>query len=65
MVSNQGVGGREMKVGDLVKVKAPRTNNERGGAWLVLDYKGLTILAQNIKTAKKGWLRAESFKVVS
>ena len=54
-----------MQVGDVVKVKAPRTNNERGGAWLVLDYKGLTILAQNIKTAKMGWLRAESFKVAS
>ena len=54
----------KFKVGDLVKVKAPRTNAERGGAWLVLDCKGLTILAQNIKTAKMGWLRAESFKVI-
>ena len=54
-----------MKVGDLVKVKVPRTNAEKAGAWLVLDYKGLTIFAQNIKTAKTGWLRADSFKVVS
>jgi len=54
-----------MKVGDLVKVKVPRTNAHRAAVWLVLDFKGLTILAQNIKTAKKGWLRAESFKVIS
>ena len=54
-----------MKVGDLIKVKVPRTNAERSGAWLVLDCKGVTILAQSIKTAKTGWLRAESFKVVS
>jgi len=54
-----------VKVGDLVKVKVPRTNAEQAGAWLVLDYKGLTILAQNIKTAKMGWLRTESFKVIS
>ena len=48
----------------LLKKVFVRTNAEQAGAWLVLDYKGLTILAQNIKTAKMGWLRAESFKVI-